>query len=96
MAFNHEIVPDYLRTKPEMDVERKVKGFRDRAATVSADATTKQINQFNKICSALYTQINNKRDEWRNEDSKTLSFSCLIMFCLWYDNAFVPAPVHLP
>lgn len=69
-AFNHEVVPDYLRTKPEIEVERKIKSCRDRAANLSADATNKQINLFNKICNNLSSIIQNKREEWKNEESK--------------------------
>lgn len=67
-AFNHEIVPDYLRTKPEIDVEQKVKTVSEKAATLSNDASTKQINALNKSCTSLCTNIQNRREEHRNEE----------------------------
>jgi len=53
-----------------MKVEQKIKTCTDKAATLSNDAATKQINSLNKICNSLISQIQNKRDEWRNEESK--------------------------
>lgn len=70
MAFNHEIVPDYLRTKPEMDVEKKIKTCRDRAANMSNEVAHKQINMFNRICTHLLGTVQSKREEWKNDESK--------------------------
>jgi len=67
-SFNHEIVPDYLRTKPEMDVESKQKTVADKAANISADAATKQITALNKICNSMILLVQNKKDEWKNEE----------------------------
>ncbi len=36
-AFNHEVVPDYLRTKPEPEVEEKMHTLATRAAAIPQD-----------------------------------------------------------
>ena len=42
----------------------------DKAANISADATTKQINALNKTCSSLCSQIQSRREEHRNEEGQ--------------------------
>lgn len=37
-AFTHDLVPDYLRTKPEPDVEHKLLQLEHKAASLSYDA----------------------------------------------------------
>lgn len=37
MCFNHEVVPDYLRTKPEPEVEDKVNIVVQKSAAMQAD-----------------------------------------------------------
>ncbi|XP_067936367.1 mediator of RNA polymerase II transcription subunit 8-A-like [Watersipora subatra] len=69
-AFNHEVVPDYLRTKQEIDVEQKIKSVSDKTSILTTDATTKQINALNKSTSSLCTHIQSKRDDHRSEEGQ--------------------------
>ena len=39
MAFSHEVVPDYLRTKPEPEVEERVQMLSVKASSITQEAT---------------------------------------------------------
>ena len=38
MAFNHEVVPDYLRTKPEPDAEEKLSQLQTKVNNLPSDS----------------------------------------------------------
>ena len=42
-AFSHDLVPDYLRTKPDPDVEAKHATYETRATAINQDAASKQL-----------------------------------------------------
>lgn len=46
---NHEMVPDYLRTKPDPEIEELDKNLQIKASTISPDAATKQVSAANKL-----------------------------------------------
>lgn len=46
---NHEMVPDYLRTKPDPEIEEFEKNLQIKASTITPDAAVKQINAMNKL-----------------------------------------------
>jgi len=58
MAFNHEVVPDYLRTKPEPEVEEKLTLLGVKASSITPEMTQKQLTMLNKITSNLLDVIN--------------------------------------
>ncbi|TNM87648.1 mediator of RNA polymerase II transcription subunit 8 [Takifugu rubripes] len=62
-VFSHEIVPDYLRTKPDPDVEEQEKQLTAEAARIGVEVAQKQIQALNKLCSSLLEKLNNPRDE---------------------------------
>ncbi|XP_077573871.1 mediator of RNA polymerase II transcription subunit 8 [Stigmatopora nigra] len=62
-VFSHEMVPDYLRTKPDPDVEEQEKQLSAEAARVTPEAAQKQIQTLNKLCSGLLEKLSNPRDE---------------------------------
>ncbi|KAK6179666.1 hypothetical protein SNE40_011975 [Patella caerulea] len=66
---NHEVVPDYLRTKPETEVEDKINQLHTKANSITSDNAQKQLNNLNKITSNILDIINSYREEWDN-DSK--------------------------
>ena len=42
-AFAHDLVPDYLRTKPDPEVESKHAQYESRAGAINADTAQKQL-----------------------------------------------------
>ncbi|XP_038572722.1 mediator of RNA polymerase II transcription subunit 8-like isoform X1 [Micropterus salmoides] len=62
-VFSHEIVPDYLRTKPDPEVEEQEKQLSADAARIGPEAAQKQIQTLNKLCSNLLEKLNNPRDD---------------------------------
>ncbi|XP_067677842.1 mediator of RNA polymerase II transcription subunit 8-like [Haliotis asinina] len=67
LAFNHEVVPDYLRTKPDAEVEEKINNLSAKASSVVPENATKQLNTLNKITSNILDILNSARDEWEKE-----------------------------
>ncbi|RUS84244.1 hypothetical protein EGW08_007996 [Elysia chlorotica] len=57
MAFSHEVVPDYLRTKPDPEVEERVQMLSVKASSITQDATQKQLTMLNKITANLLDTI---------------------------------------
>ncbi|KAG1654496.1 Mediator of RNA polymerase II transcription subunit 8 [Nymphon striatum] len=66
-AFSHEVVPDYLRTKPDPEVEAKEQQIVARASAVSYDTGVRQINAVNKITNNVNDIINSHKEEWESE-----------------------------
>jgi mediator of RNA polymerase II transcription subunit 8 len=66
-AFNHEMVPDYLRTKPEPDIEEKERLINVRTTSITTDQATRQTTMANKIVTNMIEIIKNTRDEWETE-----------------------------
>lgn len=54
---NHEMVPDYLRTKPDPEIEELEKTLQHKAMTINPDAAVKQINAMNKLLDNTITAI---------------------------------------
>lgn len=52
-AFNHDMCPDYLRTKPIPEVESNERKITDKINKISPDAANKLINNSNKIVNKL-------------------------------------------
>uniref|UniRef100_A0A1A9WVV0 Mediator of RNA polymerase II transcription subunit 8 n=1 Tax=Glossina brevipalpis TaxID=37001 RepID=A0A1A9WVV0_9MUSC len=50
-VFSHDIVPDYLRTKPDPMAEQKMLQNEQKAANLSLEAAGKQVTQYNKVVS---------------------------------------------
>lgn len=66
-AFTHDLVPDYLRTKPEPDVEHKLLQLEHKAASLSYDAAQKQAATFNKVITHVLDIVSKAREEWESE-----------------------------
>ncbi|XP_013105490.1 mediator of RNA polymerase II transcription subunit 8 [Stomoxys calcitrans] len=68
-VFSHDIVPDYLRTKPDPVAEQKMLQNEQKAANLSTEAASKQVTQHNKVVSHILDMVSKKREEWDIESS---------------------------
>lgn len=57
-------MPDYLRTKPDPAAENRMNLHEAKASNVTAEMSSKQVAQFNKIVTHVYDLISKARDEW--------------------------------
>lgn len=69
-SFNHDMVPDYLRTKPDPEIEAKESAINQKVSNMSADQTQKQLASANKIANNVTDLIKNNREEWETESSR--------------------------
>lgn len=65
--FAAEIVPDYLRTKPDPSAENRMNLHEAKANAITNETASKQVAQFNKIVSHVFDLISKSRDEWEME-----------------------------
>jgi mediator of RNA polymerase II transcription subunit 8 len=63
-TFAAEYVPDYLRTKNDPSMESKIHLYEAKAATLTAEASTKQVAQFQKIVGHVHDIVQKAHDEW--------------------------------
>lgn len=56
-VVNHEMVPDYLRTKPDPEIEEFEKNLQIKASTISPEAAVKQINAMTKLVDNILNSI---------------------------------------
>ncbi|GFN91333.1 mediator of RNA polymerase ii transcription subunit 8 [Plakobranchus ocellatus] len=70
LVFSHEVVPDYLRTKPEPEVEERVQALSVKASSITPEATQKQLTMLNKITANLVDTISalSSASEERDKD----------------------------
>ncbi|XP_013781668.1 mediator of RNA polymerase II transcription subunit 8-B-like [Limulus polyphemus] len=72
-AFSHEVVPDYLRTKLDPEVESVEQQILAKANLTPADAAQKQITSLNKICTNVIDLVKSARDAWESETGQRAS-----------------------
>lgn len=72
-AFNHEVVPDYLRTKTDPDIENRELQLMTKLNQLSVDAAQKQIASMNKITNNIVEFVKTNRDDWESESGKRAS-----------------------
>ncbi|XP_028301357.1 mediator of RNA polymerase II transcription subunit 8-like isoform X2 [Gouania willdenowi] len=68
-VFSHEIVPDYLRTKPDPEVEEQEKQLSAEATRIGPEVAQKQIQALNKLCFNLLEKLNSPREDRDGESS---------------------------
>ena len=78
-TFSHDLIPDYLRTRPDPDLEAKHQGYENRAAGVLGDQQTKQLTVMEKINKDTLRLIDKYREDMdaksavKNDMEKTFS-----------------------
>ncbi|GFS61528.1 mediator of RNA polymerase II transcription subunit 8 [Trichonephila inaurata madagascariensis] len=72
-AFNHEIVPDYLRTKPDPEVESREQQFLLKSHSIPMDIAQKQITAITKIVNNILDTVKANRDAWENDSGQRAS-----------------------
>lgn len=68
-TFSHDLVPDYLRTKPEPDVERQMIQMEHKAATLAYESAQKQVTAYSKVVNHVWDIVSKAREEWETETS---------------------------
>ncbi|XP_068725804.1 mediator of RNA polymerase II transcription subunit 8-like isoform X2 [Montipora capricornis] len=71
-AFNHEVVPDYLRTKFDPEIEESEQKLETIATNIPPEQAQKQIDTLNDLASTLDELIKNAREDWEGEQSAGL------------------------
>lgn len=66
-TFSHDLVPDYLRTKPDPDVEQRHMAFENRAANLLADSSQKQLTAMEKIINVALKNISREKEEMESK-----------------------------
>lgn len=66
-TFAHDLVPDYLRTKPDPLVEQKLMTYEAKIANLTYDTSHKQVAQYNKVINHIWEIANKAREEWESE-----------------------------
>lgn len=66
-TFSHDLVPDYLRTKLEPDIEIKIQQFQNKANQLTYETSQKQTTAFNKVLNHVLDIVNKSREEWESE-----------------------------
>jgi len=78
-TFSHDLIPDYLRTRPDPEIESRHQGYEQRAAGVVGDTQSKQLSVMDKITRDTLKLITREREEMdaksagRNEQEKSQS-----------------------
>ncbi|KAM7439437.1 mediator of RNA polymerase II transcription subunit 8 [Porites harrisoni] len=68
-AFNHEVVPDYLRTKYDPEIEDAEQRLETMATSIPTDHAQKQIATLNELATNLIDHITSAREDWEGEQS---------------------------
>jgi mediator of RNA polymerase II transcription subunit 8 len=67
MQFSHEVVPNYLRTKQEPEIESQERQFTLKANTITPDVGHKAVITVNKIVTQVCESVKNWKEEWDSQ-----------------------------
>lgn len=62
-TFSHDLVPHYLRTNPDPDVQSKHQGYESRASSLSQETANKQLSVMEKIMRETGKTINREKED---------------------------------
>lgn len=68
-VFSHDIVPNYLRTKPDPAIEMRMQQHEQKANNLVAETALKQMAQYTKVVSHVFDMVVKAREEWEVESS---------------------------
>ncbi|XP_065083888.1 mediator of RNA polymerase II transcription subunit 8 [Ochlerotatus camptorhynchus] len=68
-VFSHDLVPDYLRTKPDPGAESRMAAHEAKANNLLSDTAAKQVAQYNKVISHVWDIVSKAKEEWDTEAS---------------------------
>lgn len=68
-AFSHAIVPDYLRTKLDPEIEMKLHMLEQKAVAMTVEQYQKQLSTYSKVVSHVWELVSKMREEWESEGS---------------------------
>ncbi|GLH06898.1 hypothetical protein R5R35_000149 [Gryllus longicercus] len=70
-TFAHDLVPDYLRTRPEPEVEHRNLQMEHKAANQSYETAQKQISAYTKVVSQVLDIVSKAREDWESEGTRS-------------------------
>jgi len=62
-TFSHDLIPDYLRTRPDPEIENRHLSYESKAAAVAPDQQQKQLTVMDKITRDTLKLITRDREE---------------------------------
>lgn len=69
-VFSHDLVPDYLRTKPDPIAEAKLVQYEQKANNLTTEAALKNATQYQKVVSHVFDMVTKAREEWEVESQQ--------------------------
>lgn len=83
---HHEVVPHYMRTKLDLDLEAKQKELEDHVASKGAELSG-EVKKFNEMLSSGIDRVTEMREELEEQKTRTgekeqLSITCIIIIVL--------------
>lgn len=77
-AFDHEVVPDYLRTKYAPEIEESEQKVETMATNIPPDEAQKQKDTLNELAENLFNLISSAREDWEGEQSAASRSSSIV------------------
>lgn len=68
-TFSHDLIPNYLRTRPDPEIEAKYAVMENRANSASQDQQQKQISVIEKVTRETMKLIRRERDEMETKSN---------------------------